>query len=282
MREADRQSALTSAADSVVFARRGALQSSVPHRLWLYQGWIRSGWAIDLGDAVRAVAEARLRNRVDPRHEWDRKVRYRSSKRFRLLRALVLAGDQPCHYCGGPATAVDHVLAVARGGQDCIGNLVPACNPCNSEKWKWTVAEWRAWREARGRPWPPSWPSESPRSPTEQHGPDPAQRARAAADEAMALAEVPPPIAAPLPRPAPPADPARPDPAPDQVGRHSQARREQEPGPAVEVIVPGEGEPQQRPGEQLNHAGTAGTPAPTTAARTSAPATRPAGFRGGR
>lgn len=40
-----------------------------------------------------------------------------------------------CHYCGSQDNlTTDHIVSVARGGTDCIGNLIPACKTCNSSK----------------------------------------------------------------------------------------------------------------------------------------------------
>lgn len=41
----------------------------------------------------------------------------------------------PCAYgCGRPATTLDHIWPVARGGESRPGNLAPACGSCNSRK----------------------------------------------------------------------------------------------------------------------------------------------------
>jgi 5-methylcytosine-specific restriction endonuclease McrA len=57
---------------------------------------------------------------------------------------------QPCFYCGATERlTVDHVIAVARGGRDSIGNLVSACKSCNSQKRHLTIMEWRKKREGR-------------------------------------------------------------------------------------------------------------------------------------
>lgn len=50
-----------------------------------------------------------------------------------------------CRYCGsnqGPFD-VDHIVPVARGGGDEIGNLVLACVPCNHSKGAKLLREWK-------------------------------------------------------------------------------------------------------------------------------------------
>lgn len=62
-----------------------------------------------------------------------------------LLRARVFAtkGCQ-CHYCGAPASHVDHLTPRSRGGADELANLVPACARCNLTKARRTAVEWKA------------------------------------------------------------------------------------------------------------------------------------------
>lgn len=48
----------------------------------------------------------------------------------------------PCHYCGTPCESWDHMVPMSRGGANTLGNLVPACWPCNSAKKARTVEEW--------------------------------------------------------------------------------------------------------------------------------------------
>ena len=53
---------------------------------------------------------------------------------------------QRCAYCGKEDRnlTVDHVLPVSRGGSHEAGNIVPACNKCNSAKNNRTPEEWVA------------------------------------------------------------------------------------------------------------------------------------------
>lgn len=54
----------------------------------------------------------------------------------------------PCVYCAAPATTVDHVVPLARGGREHPANLVPACGPCNFSKSGKLLTEWDADRMA--------------------------------------------------------------------------------------------------------------------------------------
>ena len=54
---------------------------------------------------------------------------------WKQQRLRVLRRDNfVCAYCGGEATAVDHIVAAVRGGDDSLENLTAVCKPCNSRK----------------------------------------------------------------------------------------------------------------------------------------------------
>jgi len=53
--------------------------------------------------------------------------------------------DEKCHYCGGFANTVDHVIARHIGGDNTKENLVPCCRNCNSQKGIKTIEEYRAY-----------------------------------------------------------------------------------------------------------------------------------------
>lgn len=59
-----------------------------------------------------------------------------------------------CAYCGSQpgALQMDHVVPLARGGRHAIGNVVPACPPCNGSKHAKTVTEWRLAQRRLVRP----------------------------------------------------------------------------------------------------------------------------------
>lgn len=54
-----------------------------------------------------------------------------------------------CSYCGIKSKlTMDHVVPLSRGGTHTIGNVVPACGPCNFRKGRRFLTEWRI-REKR-------------------------------------------------------------------------------------------------------------------------------------
>lgn len=76
--------------------------------------------------------------------------------------------DRCCAYCESPTTLDDiqaeHVTPLSRGGENHIGNLLPSCGPCNSDKRNLFLSEWNADRARRGLP--PvrtQWGSDDPR-----------------------------------------------------------------------------------------------------------------------
>ena len=59
----------------------------------------------------------------------------RSARPWRRTRAAVLERDGArCHWCGQPATHVDHLVARSEGGSDSPSNLVASCSSCNLKR----------------------------------------------------------------------------------------------------------------------------------------------------
>lgn len=75
-----------------------------------------------------------------PDHRGEK--RNGSTRAWRKVRDEVLKRDRyRCHYCPAPATTVDHLRPVSRGGTDHKSNLVAACSDCNGSKGDRTPAE---------------------------------------------------------------------------------------------------------------------------------------------
>jgi len=61
----------------------------------------------------------------------------------RLRQEILSKADHRCVYCGRPATVVDHVTPLSRGGHSLRDNLVASCVQCNSSKGDRRLDEWR-------------------------------------------------------------------------------------------------------------------------------------------
>ena len=69
-----------------------------------------------------------------PTHTQHRHGRS-TSRAWAKTRARLLSTNPVCAICGQrPATTIDHILPVSRGGTDDPANLQPACWPCNQRK----------------------------------------------------------------------------------------------------------------------------------------------------
>jgi 5-methylcytosine-specific restriction endonuclease McrA len=73
---------------------------------------------------------------------------------WQRLRPVILRRDRfRCHWCGGRATTVDHLLARAEGGPRYDpANLVAACQPCNSKRGAELAARRNATRRSQPAP----------------------------------------------------------------------------------------------------------------------------------
>jgi len=112
-----------------------------------YKKWAEENRVYDLARKRRYYSEnkekerARFRawKKANPGYDGIKKAVRRgqlnagnvTAGELRAVRALY--GTQ-CLYCGAAATAMDHVIPLARGGAHAASNLVPACTTCNSRK----------------------------------------------------------------------------------------------------------------------------------------------------
>lgn len=105
---------------------------------------------MDRHKKYNAISKRRNREAVAA-NTRRRNARLRNNGIFAISKKeLKSLSQQPCFYCGATERlTVDHVIAIARGGRDSIGNLVSACKSCNSQKRELTIMEWRKKREGR-------------------------------------------------------------------------------------------------------------------------------------
>ena len=95
-----------------------------------------------------------VRQALDASHRHTRRARKLAADVFgpvppEAYQAIRASG--PCVYCAAPASAVDHIRPLSRGGWEHESNLVPACGSCNCSKNDSLLTEWnRADRVAHG------------------------------------------------------------------------------------------------------------------------------------
>lgn len=80
-----------------------------------------------------------------------------SAKRRANLNHKWQKQGRTCAYCTKPATTVDHVVPLVRGGTNYEGNLVPCCKSCNSSKSGALIVEWRTGRRLPRMTKPVTW-----------------------------------------------------------------------------------------------------------------------------
>lgn len=108
----------------------------------------RPGECCSRSCASRLKGMRRAAARVEPTSKVRRNDRamlapgLNDKARSSLRRSWERAG-RTCHYCGGAAETVDHVVPLVRGGTNYEGNLVPACRKCNASKRDLLLVEWR-------------------------------------------------------------------------------------------------------------------------------------------
>ena len=120
-------------------------------------------------------AKQRAKNKTPARKEFMRRyvpkhrkenpdlyATYFQNRRARIISAqgshseaewqsLLASHSGLCAYCrDAKATARDHVIPLARGGSNSIGNILPACGPCNSAKGTLTADEFLRRRKGEG------------------------------------------------------------------------------------------------------------------------------------
>lgn len=59
------------------------------------------------------------------------------------LRDRLTLFDSACAYCGShDRITIDHFIPISKGGPDCLSNLLPCCQPCNSRKLNQDPEKW--------------------------------------------------------------------------------------------------------------------------------------------
>jgi len=132
-----------------------SMEGKAPHARYCNKRCTRAAWVRDNPELAAA-----LRDRFKAANPEYFKVqsnnrRFPGDKKIFLrdwLRLVNRFGGR-CAYCGRAARRLemDHVVPKKRGGQNTIGNILPACRPCNRSKWAHTLVEWRRVLRLEGR-----------------------------------------------------------------------------------------------------------------------------------
>lgn len=134
------------------------------NRIVYYQLQTHYGAVRDPRSVVQALAQSRYEWEAERTAEHAAWLRDRHLNRVPVgarrylvqLKESIMEAGGPCTYCGDPdPRTVDHIVPSSRGGPDRPRNLTIACGPCNFQKNNRTPEEWKAYRLARGLPWPP-------------------------------------------------------------------------------------------------------------------------------
>lgn len=105
------------------------------------------------GTTVQRYCTMRCARRVVKRARRAREAGASGSFTWTQVMGLFLLFDRRCAYCEQPIVGQpdpDHVIPLRRGGHNSIGNILPVCHLCNSDKGTWLLTEWNADRERRG------------------------------------------------------------------------------------------------------------------------------------
>ena len=98
-------------------------------------------------DKVAKASSAWTKANADKKlnHLHARKARLKQNGVYQVSATeLKRLYSSPCFYCGtSDKITQDHVIPIHRGGRHSIGNLVAACQSCNSSKQDKTITEWK-------------------------------------------------------------------------------------------------------------------------------------------
>lgn len=137
-REANREKNRSSARE---WAERNREQSRAINKAWMDANKERRSeynkkWRAENKERVREM-EARFREKYPDRYKAKNRA-----QRLRRKLGMDATGQEwcqiilldPCGFCGGPSSDVEHIIPIARGGDSSWENLAPACSPCNAQK----------------------------------------------------------------------------------------------------------------------------------------------------
>jgi len=112
-----------------------------------YRKKTSQSWRLANQDKIAKAVSAWTKANPDKKsnHYHSRKAKLSQNGFYRITeKELKKLYSLPCFYCGSNNKKTqDHVVPIHRGGSHSIGNLVTACQPCNSSKQDKTITEWK-------------------------------------------------------------------------------------------------------------------------------------------
>jgi len=112
--------------------RQYRAENPLSHRRWQKNPEALKQWRADNPDKVILQKQRR-------------RIRELGAESYQI-RAMEIARllQRSCIYCGSKQDIqIDHVVPLAKGGRHSIGNLAPACKPCNVRKSAKFLTEWK-------------------------------------------------------------------------------------------------------------------------------------------
>lgn len=105
---------------------------------------------------VKAIERTRRWNEANPLRGRIGRAASHANKKYGHLGTFAVAealelfdGNRgKCAYCPAPATELDHVIPLSRGGENTIDNLLPSCESCNASKGNKPLFTWLEFRAA--------------------------------------------------------------------------------------------------------------------------------------
>nr|WP_290224315.1 HNH endonuclease signature motif containing protein [Trichocoleus desertorum] len=84
-----------------------------------------------------------IRRQLEQKREAIKKLNHQVSYTPEQQQSILEAFSNCCAYCASPEVlTLDHFIAIANGGSETLGNLLPACRSCNSSKQNKDPKEW--------------------------------------------------------------------------------------------------------------------------------------------
>lgn len=85
----------------------------------------------------------RMQNQIQNNRARAKKMALPNTFQYSDWLAVLELFEHRCAFCGADSALLDleHLVAMTQGGPNTPGNVVPACRPCNANKWRKTLEQ---------------------------------------------------------------------------------------------------------------------------------------------